>query len=232
MRCWAPGSTAMSTGSMLQADRGGQRVAAFQWSRSMFRPGVDGATGARFAARRSAADLTVTFFRKKPGHLLLPGRRSLRRARASPISAFPAARARPRSRPRPWHNGPALWSVPHLGAEAHKYSRGHCARRSPARPLQTGATRRLAATAALRAGAGAGHADRQRRRRCRVHAAHVTAIMLKPFATGRRALGAAARRQGRCRRHRPGGRGERGDAPACAGGPRQRPRPRCSMPMR
>ena len=76
-------------------------------------------------------------------------------------------------------NRPDLWRAALIdpGAAAHKYQRGSTLVWSGP-PLATGASR-LAAIAALRAGAGvvtlAGDAAA-----LRVHAAHVTAIMLKP----------------------------------------------------
>jgi hydroxyethylthiazole kinase-like uncharacterized protein yjeF len=72
-------------------------------------------------------------------------------------------------------NGPALWELPEVELDEHKYNRGHCVVVSGSK-FHTGAAR-LAAYGALRAGAGlvsiAGDSSA-----LEVHVAHVTSIML------------------------------------------------------
>ncbi len=110
--------------------------------------GIDGATGA-VRGFAPAAQLTVTFFRLKPGHLLLPGRERCGEIVLSDISLPDAAlRQVP---PTTFANLPELWRIPHPTASGHKYSRGHVTVLGGA--AMTGAAR-LAADAARRAGAG------------------------------------------------------------------------------
>ncbi len=109
--------------------------------------GLDGATGAvRFYAPQAA--LTVTFFRLKPGHLLLPGRtlcgETVLADIGLPDAAMPAG-------VRTFRNHPALWTLPAPDPAGHKYRRGHVTVLGGAG--MTGAAR-LAAAAARRAGAG------------------------------------------------------------------------------
>jgi NAD(P)H-hydrate epimerase len=135
--------------------------------------GISGDTGQPLGAVVVKAVLTVTFFRKKPGHLLLPGRALCGEIVLAEIGIPPeAADARLRE------NTPALWRYPWPRPEGHKYSKGHCVVVSGG-AAHTGATR-LAARAALRVGAGlvsvASPPDA-----VPVHAAHLTAIMIKPF---------------------------------------------------
>jgi hydroxyethylthiazole kinase-like uncharacterized protein yjeF len=109
--------------------------------------GVDGATGA-VRGYAPQAELTVTFFRLKPGHLLYPGRglcgEVLLRDIGLPASVLETIR------PQTWRNGPWLWTLPVRGATGHKYSSGDVTVLSGAMP---GAAR-LACAAARRAGAG------------------------------------------------------------------------------
>jgi ADP-dependent NAD(P)H-hydrate dehydratase / NAD(P)H-hydrate epimerase len=110
--------------------------------------GVDGETGAvRGLAPRAA--LTVTFFRRKPGHLLMPGRELCGAVLLGdiglPDSVLPAIGS------RAFHNRPGLWSPPLLTGGGHKYTRGHLT--IVGGGAMTGATR-LASGAAHRAGAG------------------------------------------------------------------------------
>jgi len=94
---------------------------------------------------------TVTFFRAKPGHLLMPGRALCGELRVAdigiPESVLPAIG------PRTVADGPALWSerYPWPTAEGNKYGRGHAVVLGGGQ--MTGAAR-LAAEGARRIGAG------------------------------------------------------------------------------
>jgi ADP-dependent NAD(P)H-hydrate dehydratase / NAD(P)H-hydrate epimerase len=110
--------------------------------------GVDGATGAVRGYAPQAA-LTVTFFRLKPGHLLLPGRELCGEIMLADIGLPDAVL--PRVGPKTFANLPELWHVPRPEPQSHKYSRGHVTVVGGA--TMTGASR-LAADAARHAGAG------------------------------------------------------------------------------
>lgn len=97
------------------------------------------------------ADLTITFFRKKPGHLLLPGRELCGEVVVADIGIPDEVLAR--IHPKTWENSPALWrdQFPWPTPRDHKYARGHMVVCGGAH--MTGAAR-LAARAGQRAGAG------------------------------------------------------------------------------
>jgi ADP-dependent NAD(P)H-hydrate dehydratase / NAD(P)H-hydrate epimerase len=112
--------------------------------------GVDGASGQiRGIAPRAAA--TVTFFRKKPGHLLLPGRIHCGEIILVQIGISEAVLDR--NEPDTAANDPQWWlaGFPRLSLESHKYTRGHALVGGGG--MMTGAAR-LAARSAARTGAG------------------------------------------------------------------------------
>ena len=132
-----------------------------------------------------SADLTITFFRKKFAHVLMPGADACGDITVSdigiPDSALHACNA--------FENSPTLWSYPWPKRAAHKYARGHCVVISG--PAQATGAARLAARGALRSGAGlvsvASPIDA-----VAINAASLTAIMVKPF-EGTTALAALLR---------------------------------------
>ena len=113
--------------------------------------GINGASGAVMGAAVKARE-SVTFFRRKPGHVLLPGRLHAGTVRVADIGIPDSVLEQ--VRPQTFANGPALWgrAFPMPRLDGHKYSRGHAVVVSGDVSF-TGAAR-LAARGALRAGAG------------------------------------------------------------------------------
>ena len=110
--------------------------------------GLDGATGQVLGYAPQAA-LTISFFRLKPGHVLLPGRALCGDTLLADIGLPGVVLAG--IAPRCWRNHPSLWPLPGLEVSAHKYTRGHLTILAGA--AMPGAAR-LAASAARRLGAG------------------------------------------------------------------------------
>ncbi|QFU16378.1 NAD(P)H-hydrate dehydratase [Microvirga thermotolerans] len=145
-------------GTGLQRDLEGEARQAVERMNASGRPvlavdlpsGIDSDSG---AVRGAAvlAQRTVTFAARKPGHLLLPGRRFAGTVEVADIGIDPHART---SGVETFANSPGLWreALPRPGLDSHKYDRGHTL------VLSGGATRtgaaRLAARAALRIGSG------------------------------------------------------------------------------
>ena len=111
--------------------------------------GVFGDTGENGGGVASV--LTVTCFRKKPGHLLQPGRKLCGELLVSDIGT--PVEVLNQIEPKTFENDPALWlaALPRPEDGGNKYTRGH-ALISGGYPM-TGAAR-MAARAAARAGAG------------------------------------------------------------------------------
>jgi len=111
--------------------------------------GLMGDTGASLGALKAV--LTVTFLRKKPGHLLMPGRELCGELVVADIGTPPSVLER--IAPNCFENDPRLWldDLPRPRYDGNKYSRGH-ALVLGGYPM-TGAAR-LAARAAARAGSG------------------------------------------------------------------------------
>ena len=133
--------------------------------------GVSGDTGAVLGAA-AKADLTVTFHRKKPGHLLLPGRGLCGDVVVADIGIPPESG-------RTFENAPALWpeTPVRLDLAGHKYRRGHAL---VAGGAETMGAARMAARAALRAGAGL-VTIASPREAFPIYAAAELAVMVRPF---------------------------------------------------
>ncbi|WP_321337522.1 NAD(P)H-hydrate dehydratase [Breoghania sp.] len=146
--------------------------------------GVSGDTGAILANAAGGiaieADVTVTFCRLKPGHLLFPGRALSGDVRVVDIGipdrvvedVVGAVPPLSLNGPDLWR---AAWRVP--GARDHKYMRGHVV--VAGGPVHATGAARLSAGAALRIGAGLVTLASPSQA-VAVNAAHLTAVMIRP----------------------------------------------------
>ena len=142
--------------------------------------GLHGDSGKADTAIRS--DLTIAFHAKRPAHLLYPGRWLCGAVLVADIG-IPGSAVKT---PKLFENEPGLWRdefpVPHQGA--HKYARGSVLVVSG--PVHATGAARLAARAGLRVGAGLVSVASPPGA-VAVNAAHLTAVMVKPF-TGAKGL--------------------------------------------
>lgn len=137
--------------------------------------GLDGATG-QPRGGCIKADLTITFFRKKPAHVLLPGKSLCGEIVVLDIAISPIVLEHIKT--KLWEN--AKPKLPAFVPEAHKFNRGHAVVFSGTQ-FRTGASR-LTAQSALKIGAGlvtlVGNGDA-----LQIQANHTTAIMLEEIST-------------------------------------------------
>lgn len=139
--------------------------------------GLDGTSGLAGGHVVQATE-TVTFFRRKPGHLLMPGRALCGAVTVADIGIPDAVLGAVDSRASA--NAPALWlsRYPWPRLDGHKYARGHGVVVSG--PAHATGAARMGARAALRIGAGL-MTVASPRDAVAANAAHLTAIMLHPF---------------------------------------------------
>ncbi len=137
--------------------------------------GIDGKTG-KVLGRAIKATETVTFFRKKPGHLLFPGRAHC--GNVSVVDIGIQASVLKSVNPNIYCNQIEFWEeyIPRYKQTGHKYNRGHSLVFSG--PIHSTGAARLCAQAALRVGAGLVTLASPQEALV-VNAAHLTAVMVK-----------------------------------------------------
>src|SRR6185437_6654797 len=86
--------------------------------------GINGTSGSVMGVAVRATE-TVTFFRRKPAHLLIPGRIYCGRVRVADIGIDKKVLSE--IQPKTFENIPSLWrqSFPVPQIAGHKYDRGH-----------------------------------------------------------------------------------------------------------
>lgn len=140
--------------------------------------GIDGTSGAVVGEVAVHATSTVTFFRRKPGHLLMPGRLLCGHVTVADIGIPAAVIGEVAPRCAAIDEACVRGVVVGPAAQSHKYRRGHAIVVSG--PAHATGAARLAARGALRIGAGlvtvASPDDA-----VAANAAHLTAVMLAPF---------------------------------------------------
>ena len=140
--------------------------------------GIDGKTGKELGISFKASE-TVTFFRKKLGHLLYPGRENCGNISVIdigiPVSVLNSIE------PSVFCNRQELWQdqIPRYKVTSHKYDRGHAVVYSGS--IQATGAARLCAEAALRIGAGLVTLATPPSALV-VNASQLTAVMVKPVA--------------------------------------------------
>ncbi len=139
--------------------------------------GIDATRGTVHGLAFKSAS-TVTFFRRKTGHVLLPGRLYCGDVRAIDIG-IPSSVLGDIA-PRTFSNDPDFWLryFPKMKVDTHKYDRGHSIVVSG--PMESTGAARLAARAALRVGSGLVTVATSKAA-FYINAAQLTAIMVSPY---------------------------------------------------